>query len=208
MPKEIAALPSSLPAGTVFLIDDDDFILQVQAELLRSVGLEVRCFTSSADFLRAYVSTPRECILSDLRMPEISGLQLQARLIERGLDTPIIFITGHADVATAVEAMRRGAFDYVEKPVHGQHLLDRVYAALKLSSERYHERQARITREARLALLTPQESKIAGWVVAGKSSREIAELGNISVRTVENHRASIMDKLHVTSVVEMVRLLF
>ena len=92
--------------------------------------------------------------------------------------------------------------------MHGQHLLDRVYAALKLSSERYHERQARITREARLALLTPQESKIAGWVVAGKSSREIAELGNISVRTVENHRARIMDKLHVTSVVELVRLLF
>jgi FixJ family two-component response regulator len=193
--------------GKVFLIDDDDFILQVHAELLRSVGLEVSCFASSSLFLQRYRQGGCECILSDLRMPEVSGLQLQARLLEQAVDTPIIFITGHADVPTAVEAMRRGAFDYVEKPVHGQHLLDRVNAALTLSRERYRQRQQRTSREARLALLTPQEGKIARWVVEGKSSREIAELDGISVRTVENHRARIMDKLHVTSVVEMVRLL-
>jgi FixJ family two-component response regulator len=193
--------------GKVFLIDDDDFILQVHAELLRSVGLEVSCFDSSSLFLQRYRQGGCECILSDLRMPEVSGLQLQARLLEQAVDTPIIFITGHADVPTAVEAMRRGAFDYVEKPVHGQHLLDRVNAALTLSRERYRQRQQRTSREARLALLTPQEGKIARWVVEGKSSREIAELDGISVRTVENHRARIMDKLHVTSVVEMVRLL-
>lgn len=193
--------------GKVFLIDDDDFILQVHAELLRSVGLEVSCFDSSSLFLQRYRQGGCECILSDLRMPEVSGLQLQAQLLEQAVDTPIIFITGHADVPTAVEAMRRGAFDYVEKPVHGQHLLDRVNAALTLSRERYRQRQQRTSREARLALLTPQEGKIARWVVEGKSSREIAELDGISVRTVENHRARIMDKLHVTSVVEMVRLL-
>ena len=193
--------------GKVFLIDDDDFILQVHAELLRSVGLEVSCFDSSSLFLQCYRQGGCECILSDLRMPEVSGLQLQAQLLEQAVDTPIIFITGHADVPTAVEAMRRGAFDYVEKPVHGQHLLDRVNAALTLSRERYRQRQQRTSREARLALLTPQEGKIARWVVEGKSSREIAELDGISVRTVENHRARIMDKLHVTSVVEMVRLL-
>lgn len=193
--------------GCVFLIDDDAFFLQVHAELLGSIGLEVRCFSSSQTFLDQYNPLPCECILSDLRMPEIGGLQLQAELLARGLDTPIIFITGHADVPTAVEAMRRGAFDYVEKPVHGQHLLDRVNAALALSRDRHRERLERSAREARLALLTPQERKIAQWVVQGHSSRQIAELAGLSVRTVENHRARVMDKLHVTSVVELVRLL-
>lgn len=198
---------SPTSTGSVYLIDDDAFILQVHAQLLGSIGLDVHCFTSPRAFLEQYFPRPCECILSDLRMPEMGGLQLQEELLARGLDTPIIFITGHADVATAVEAMRRGAFDYVEKPVHGQHLLDRVNAALALSRERHHERMQRQTREARLALLTAQERKIAQWVVQGRSSREIAELTELSVRTVENHRARLMDKLHVTSVVELVRLL-
>ncbi|MBD7976197.1 MULTISPECIES: response regulator [Pseudomonas] len=193
--------------GSVYLVDDDAFILQVHADLLRSIGLNVHLFTSSRAFLNEYVSLPCECILSDLRMPEVGGLQLQTELLERGVDTPIIFITGHADVATAVEAMRRGAFDYVEKPVHGQQLLDRVNAALELSRERHRERLQRQARDARLALLTAQERKIVQWVVQGHSSREIAALANLSVRTVENHRARIMDKLHVGSVVELVRLL-
>lgn len=198
---------SSPSKGSVFVIDDDAFILQVHAQLLGSIGLDVHCFTSSQAFLRQYMPQACECILCDLRMPEMGGLQLQAELIERGWDTPIIFITGHADVATAVEAMRRGAFDYVEKPVHGQRLLDRVNAALALGRERHRERLQREVREARLSLLTAQERKIAQWVVQGRSSREIAELAGLSVRTVENHRARLMDKLHVTSVVELVRLL-
>ncbi|MCW3148065.1 response regulator [Stutzerimonas stutzeri] len=193
--------------GSVYLIDDDAFILQVHATLLRSIGLNVHCFTSSMTFLETYAPLACECILSDLRMPTMGGLQLQAELLERGVDTPIIFITGHADVGTAVEAMRRGAFDYVEKPVHGQQLLDRVNAALAVSQERHRERLQREAREARLALLTGQERRIAQWVVQGLSSREIAGLASLSVRTVENHRARIMDKLHVSSVVELVRLL-
>ncbi|KRW60890.1 response regulator transcription factor [Pseudomonas sp. TTU2014-080ASC] len=197
----------TMSKGKVFLIDDEDFILHVHAELLRSAGLQVSSFSSSADFLQRYTPAPDHCILSDLRMPEIDGLSLQAHLTESGVETPLIFITGHADVPTAVEAMRRGAFDYVEKPVHGEHLLERVGAALQLSRERYEQRLQRESREARLALLTPQERKIALWVVEGRSSREIAELAGISPRTVENHRARIMDKLSVTSVVEMVRLL-
>jgi len=200
-------MSSPTSEGSVFLIDDDAFILEVHASLLSSIGLDVHCFTSSRAFLNQYVPTSADCILSDLRMPEMSGLQLQAELIERGLDSPIIFITGHADVPTAVEAMRRGAFDYVEKPVHGQRLLDRVNAALALGHERHRERLQRQTREARLSLLTAQERNIAQWVVQGRSSREIAELAGLSVRTVENHRARLMDKLHVASVVELVRLL-
>lgn len=193
--------------GNVFLIDDDPYILKLHAALLRSIRLNVHCFASSTAFLGSNVSLDRGCILSDVRMPVMGGLQLQAELVSRGIDTPIIFITGHADVATAVEAMRRGAFDYVEKPVHGQHLLDRVNAALAVSVERHDERLQRQTREARLSLLTVQERKIAQWVVQGLSSREIAQLASLSVRTVENHRARLMEKLHVSSVVELVRLL-
>lgn len=194
-------------SGRVLLIDDDGFILQVHAELLRSAGLQVQCYSSAPEFLESYQPGAPECILSDLRMPHVCGLSLQEQLLARDIHTPLIFITGHADVPTAVEAMRCGAFDYVEKPVHGAHLLGRVEAALQLSQQRHAQRLRRAEREARLALLTPQESKIAQWVVEGRSSREIAELAGISVRTVENHRARIMGKLYVTSVVEMVRLL-
>jgi FixJ family two-component response regulator len=198
---------STILTGTVYLIDDDPFILQVHAELVGSIGLTVLRFTSSTAFLDNYRPSAHECILCDLRMPQMSGIQLQAELLARGVETPIIFITGHADVATAVEAMRRGAFDYIEKPVHGQQLLDRVNAALAISVERHQERLQREAREARLALLTPQERRIAQWVVQGHSSRDIAERAGLSVRTVENHRARLMEKLHVGSVVELVRLL-
>ena len=192
----------------VHLIDDDELILDLHAELLTASGLKVRRFSSSRDFLSTYVAANGcECILSDLRMPAPGGLELQAELLARGVETPLIFITGHADVATAVEAMRRGAFDYVEKPVNGRHLIARVQAALARSAELNRARHARIERERLLAQLTAQERRIAEWVVQGKSSREISELAVISVRTVENHRARIMDKLQVGSVVEMVRLL-
>lgn len=192
----------------IYLIDDDELILDLHAELLSAAGLKVRCYSSSREFLSTYVATGDcECILSDLRMPEMGGLELQAELLAGGVDTPLIFITGHADVATAVEAMRRGAFDYVEKPVDGRRLLERAAAALARCAELRQAGQLRLERERRLALLTAQERRIAEWVVEGKSSRDISQLAAISVRTVENHRARIMDKLQVGSVVEMVRVL-
>src|SRR5690606_27292230 len=201
-------LPKPGAMRCVYLLADDELILELHAALLRVAGLRIRCFSSSRDFLSAYVASDAcECILSDLRMPEMGGLELQTELLTRGVETPILFITGHADVATAVEAMRRGAFDYIEKPVHGQRLLDRVNAALALSVELHQQRLQREFREARLALLPPQERRIAQGVVEGQSSREIAERAGLSVRTVENHRARLMEKLHASSVVELVRLL-
>lgn len=197
-----------MSSSCVYLIDDDELILELHAELLSAGGLKVRCFSSSRAFLSSYTTASDcECILSDLRMPELGGLELQAELLARDVETPLIFITGHADVATAVKAMRRGAFDYVEKPVDGGHLIQRVRAALTRCAEIRLAGQARLERERRLALLTAQERRIAEWVVEGKSSREVSELAGISVRTVENHRARIMDKLQVGSVVEMVRVL-
>lgn len=196
-----------MTSGTVFVIDDDDFIVELHSTLLRSAGLEVRCFTHARTFLKRYRQGPCECILTDLRMPEISGFELYQALAERQIDTPVIFITGHADVPSAVEAMRQGAFDYVTKPVHGAKLLERVQAALALSQSRYAEAQVRAKREQQLALLTPKEHEIALWVAQGHTSREIAEKAGLSVRTVENHRARIMDKLQAHSVADVVRLL-
>lgn len=208
MPVSVAKGCSMFARPCVYLIDDDELILDLHAELLSAAGLKVRRYSSSRAFLSAYEAAGGcECILSDLRMPDPGGLQLQAELLARGVETPLIFITGHADVATAVEAMRRGAFDYVEKPVDGRHLLERVQAALARCAELHEAARARREREQRLELLTAQERRIAEWVVQGRSSRDISALAGISVRTVENHRARIMDKLQVGSVVEMVRVL-
>ena len=193
--------------GTVFVIDDDDFILDVHCQVLRSAEFEVRSFNSAAAFLASYQPKRCECILTDLRMPNLSGFELYQQLSANAIDTPVIFITGHADVPSAVEAMRQGAFDYVEKPVHAGHLRARVRAALSVSAERYDQRQAQELKEQQLALLTPKEREIAQWVARGYTSREIAECSALSVRTVENHRARLMDKLNAHSVVDVVRLL-
>lgn len=198
---------ASSATGTVLVIDDDELIAEVHAQLLRSAGFTVRCFHSASDFLAQYRQGACECILTDLQMPHINGLELHQRLIDQAIDTPVIFITGHADVPTAVAAMRCGAFDYVEKPVHGAQLIERVSAALALSRQHFAKRQRQQARAARLASLTPKELQIADWVAQGHTSRAIAELAGLSVRTVENHRARIMDKLGVHSVADMVRLL-
>ena len=196
-----------MTAGCVFVIDDDELIVELHSTLLRSAGLEVRAFNNAQAFLESYRPGACDCILTDLRMPHIGGLELYQALTAREIETPVIFITGHADVPSAVEAMRQGAFDHVTKPVHGAALLERVQAALALSKSRYAERQARLEREQQLALLTPKEHEIALWVAQGFTSREIAEKAHLSVRTVENHRARIMDKLEAESVVDIVRLL-
>lgn len=198
---------SACLTGTVFVIDDDDFILEVHSHVLRSAEHEVRSFSSAAAFLASYQPRRCECILTDLRMPDLGGLELYQALSAKAIDTPVIFITGHADVPSAVEAMRQGAFDYVEKPVHAGHLLARVSTALSLSAERYDQRQAQALKEQQLALLTPKEREIAQWVAHGYTSREIAACSALSVRTVENHRARVMDKLNAHSVVDLVRLL-
>lgn len=190
----------------IHVIDDDDIVLWMFRELLRDVDAEVRTFTSARAFLDSYHPAPCECLLCDLRMPEMNGLEVQQRLLDKGNFLPLILVSGYADVPCAVKAIQKGAFDFLEKPVDGALLVTKVQNALARSRQLHAEHLARVTREARLALLTPKEREIAERVVAGKSSPRIAEELDISVRTVENHRARLMEKLHVESVAELVRL--
>lgn len=204
----MAALMSvdKLSSATVYIVDDDDIILWTLKELVQSIGARVLTFTSAKEFLAAYSPSPCECVISDVRMPEIGGLQVQRLLMSTGAPPPIIFITSHSEISAAVEAMKAGAFDFVEKPVNGHVLIEKVQAALTHSRTLHRERLSQSSRQARLDLLTPKERAIVDLVVQGQSSREIATALDISVRTVENHRARIMDKLHIASAVELVKL--
>lgn len=190
----------------VHIIDDDDIALWMFKELLRDVEAEIRTFTSARDFLDGYHASPCECLICDLRMPEIGGLEVQQQLLDKGSHLPIILVSGYAEIPSAVAAIKKGAFDFLEKPVDGALLVAKVRSALARSRELHAEHLRRVTREARLALLTEKERQIAEFVADGKSSPKIAHDLNISVRTVENHRARLMEKLHVESVAELVKL--
>lgn len=196
----------SAVSPVVYIIDDDDIVLWMFQEFLQGIGAEFRTFTSARAFLDVYRPGPHECLICDLRMPEIGGLEVQRQLLENGGHLPIIFVSGYPEVHSAVEAIKKGAFDFLQKPLNGSQLLEKVQSALARSRVLHAEHLARSAREARLALLTPKEREIAELVVAGKSSPKIAEVLDISVRTVENHRARLMEKLHVDSAVELVKL--
>lgn len=191
---------------SIYIIDDDDIILWMFKELLQGIGAEIQTFSSARSFLDAYRPSPYECLICDLRMPEIGGLEVQQQLLDKGSFLPIILVSGYSEIPSAVEAIKKGAFDFLEKPVDGALLVEKVQSALARSRQLHAEHLARVTREARLALLTPKERQIAELVCAGKSSPRIAEELDISVRTVENHRARLMEKLHVDSIVDLVRL--
>lgn len=198
------SLPSFRPV--IYVIDDDDIVLWMFEELLQGADADVRSFSSARKFLDSYVAGPCECLICDVKMPEIGGLEVQQELLRKGSHLPIILVSGYAEVPLAVQAIKDGAFDFLEKPVDGVVLLGKVRSALERSRQLHDEHMARVTREARLALLTPKEREVAERVVDGKSSPKIALELDISVRTVENHRARLMEKLHVESVAELVRL--
>jgi two-component system response regulator FixJ len=188
----------------VYVVDDDEAIRELVVEIARSIGATSKAFARAEDFLQAYRSDPIECLVVDIRMPGLSGLEVQRRLIEGGHRIPILFVTGYGDVDTAVEAMRAGAMDFIQKPFGASALAEKIQAALQRSKLAHHEQG---TIDARFALLTAKEREVAVRVVGGKSSREIADEFGLSIRTIENHRARIMDKLHADSVVELVHLL-
>lgn len=190
----------------VHAVDDQPAMLRLLAELIDSIGLRAATYPSAEDFLARYLPSPCECLVSDVRMPGIGGLQFQQQLNARGHSLPLIFITGYAEVGTAVEAMKAGAFDFIEKPFSHQSFIDTVQRALSESRRRHAEQAEARANAARLALLTPTETRIVKLLATGKSSKEIAEALGIGSRTVDNHRGRIMDKLHVNSAVELVLL--
>ncbi len=190
----------------VFIVDDDPAVRNAMQLLLRSVGRAAEAFASGDEFLERYDSGQPGCLVLDIRMPGLGGMELQERLLAMGSSIPIIFITGHADVPMAVEAMQKGAFDFIEKPVREQDLLERIADALNADQRQRSERQTLAEIEARLARLTRREREVMELVVAGKPNKVIAwELG-ASQRTVEIHRARVMDKMQARSLAELVRM--
>jgi two-component system, LuxR family, response regulator FixJ len=195
------------PEPLVYVVDDEASIRDSLAMLLRSVGLASRCFADAKGFLAAYEPRPDVCLVADVRMPGMSGIELQETLRSRGAQLPIIIITGHGDIAMAVRAMKAGAADFIEKPFHDQTLLDAVHRALERSADPRAE--AAMDVEAvrkRLATLSPREQEVMALVVEGRPNKAIATRLNLSTRTVEVHRAKAMEKMQAASLADLVRM--
>ena len=192
--------------ANVFVVDDDESVRDAIGFLLDSVDITHTDFASADDFLEHYDSNEKGCLVLDIRMPGMSGLDLQAELLARDAQIPIIFITGHGDIPMAVEAMRRGAVDFIRKPFRDQELLDRIHEALNLDSERRQDADDIQSARQLIGELTPRETEIFERVCLGQANKVIAiELG-ISERTVEIHRSQVMHKTGARSLAELVRL--
>lgn len=190
----------------VFVVDDDEAVCRSLSLLIEDVGLEVRTFTSAQQFLSRYDPGQPGCLVLDVRMSGMSGLELQSRLGESDMRIPTIIITGHADVVMAVEAMKAGALDFIEKPFRDQVLLDSIQKAIERDARTRRARKETRNLQTRIELLTRRERQIMDLLILGKTNKVIAyELG-ISPKTVDFHRANILDKLGVNSVIELVRL--
>ena len=191
---------------TVYVVDDDEGFRDSLEVLFESVGLPAQGFDSADTFLEEYDPDARGCLVLDIRMPGMSGLELQAELNQRGSQVPIIFITGHGDVSMAVRAMKSGAFDFLSKPFSHQDLLDLVHAALRGEADD-HARVAELNDfKARFERLTPRERQVMELVVDGLANKVIANRLEISQRTVEIHRAQVMEKMEADSLADLVRM--
>ena len=190
----------------VYIVDDDDAVRDSLSVLLESKAYIVRSFGSAPEFLAAAPSLPVGCLIADIRMPEMDGLELQQRLIERSLHFPMIVITGHGDVPLAVRAMKAGAIDFIEKPFASEAILDSLAAAVVHLATPHEQDPMRAAAAAKLALLSPREREVLEGLLAGLPNKSIAYDLAISPRTVEIHRARVMDKMGARSLSELIRL--
>jgi two-component system response regulator DctR len=194
--------------GPACIVDDDDAIRDALTWLFKSRGVAARAWPSAEDFLADPGGIPQQgCLVLDIRMDGMSGLELFDLLNDRGCELPVIFLTGHGDIPLAVAALKKGAFDFVEKPFNDNELVDRVIAALELEASRQSRRANQATVASRAALLTPREREVMERILAGKYNKVIADELNIAMRTVEVHRARIFEKMGVKSAVELAQLL-
>jgi RNA polymerase sigma factor (sigma-70 family) len=190
----------------VFIVDDDASVRKSLERLVRSVGLQGRTFASAPEFLQRASPDGPSCLVLDVRMPEVSGLALQETLAATGHSIPIVFITGHGDISMSVRAMKAGAVDFLPKPFNDQDLLDAVQAAIARDRQAREERAALRAIQQRVALLTPREHDVLTLVIAGLLNKEIAAELGMSEKTVKAHRAQVMQKMHVSSVAQLVLL--
>jgi FixJ family two-component response regulator len=189
----------------VHVIDDDDALRDSLSWLLEAHGFRVRLHASAADYLAAPPDTGDVCLLLDVRMPGMSGVQLQDVLLQRGDGVPIIFITAHGDVPMAVEAVKKGAFDFIEKPFNEDHIVDLIRRAVAQGAERRKHAVHELEHRKHLATLTAREREVMDRVVAGKLNKSIADELGISIKTVETHRARVMEKMKVKSLAELIQ---
>jgi len=192
--------------GTVYVVDDDEAVRDSLQWLLEGKDYRVRCFDSAESFLTRF--DPREvaCLIADIRMGGMSGMELQDRLIERQSPLPIVFITGHGDVPMAVESMKKGALDFIQKPFDETQLLNLVERMLEAARDLFAEHQQAANREALLGKLTTRESQVLERIVAGRLNKQIADDLGISIKTVEAHRANIMEKLGANTVADLLKI--
>jgi FixJ family two-component response regulator len=191
----------------VYVVDDDPAIIRLLTELVKAIELDVEAYESAEDFLEAYQARRPGCLVLDVRVPGTSGMELQKQLAAAGSTLPIVFVTGHADVRMAVEAMERGAFGFLEKPFRPQELCEKIQSAVRRDVEAWRCREQRGSAAHELAKLTPAERRVADRLITGQTNEMIARELGLSVRTIEAHRARLMGKLGMKARPELVRLM-
>ena len=199
--------PALQSDATVHVVDDDDSMRRSVVFLAESVGWRARGFVDAESFLAQADCSAVGCLVLDIRMPAMSGLELQQVLQERGIGIPILFITGHADISMAVQALKSGAADFIEKPFEDQVLLDAVATAVRRSAQALEESQARARARAALDTLSPREREVARLVAQGQPNKAVAALLGISEKTVHIHRHHVMRKVDISSAAELARLM-
>jgi two-component system response regulator FixJ len=194
------------PEQLIYVIDDDEAVRDSMGMLLESADLPYRCFSSADSFFAEHDGSQRGCLILDIRMPGMNGIELQQKLTQVGSSLPIIFITGHGDVPMAVEAMRRGAFDFLRKPVNEENFLERITFALDQESGHWHQKLDRDQAQQRIESLTEREHEVFLLVAEGLANKVVASELGISERTVEVHRAQVMKKLDARTLAQLVRI--
>jgi FixJ family two-component response regulator len=189
---------------TVYVVDDDRLIREMLSSLFRSVGLRVRLFESAQELLQSKLEDAPSCLVLDIRMPRLSGFDLQAELAKSNIRIPIIFLTGHGDVSTSVRAMKAGAIDFLTKPFHEQEMLDAVTAALERDQKRCNEERSHSDLQDRFALLSNRERQIMALVTDGLMNKQVASKIGIADQTVKIHRGNLMRKMHAKSLADLV----
>ena len=192
--------------ATVFVVDDDQAMRNSLKWLIESVGMQVESFSSADEFLAQYQPGRGGCLVLDVRMPGMSGLDLQEHLAERNILTPVVIITGHGDVPMAVRAMKGGAIDFIEKPFNDEVLLDAIRRAITYEEQQRSHPSEHLQIQERLSNLTPREHEVMAMVTEGRSNKEIANALGVSAKTIEAHRARVMEKMQAGSLAELVRM--
>ena len=193
--------------AVVMVVDDDAGVRNAMRALLKSVGLNSALFASAQEFLDAYQSSQLGCLVLDIRMPGMSGMELQQQLNMRGAVIPVIFMSGHGDIPMAVEAMQHGAFDFLQKPFRDQDLLDRIQRAIARDAELRKSLGEHERIKAHLESLTPREREVLDLMTQGKQNKVVGQELGVSPRTIEIHRARVMEKMGARSVAELVRMM-